>query len=45
MVDAGRRKFLGGAGFAAAGAAVSTIAPKQAKAAPWPRIIAVRWAC
>jgi arsenite oxidase small subunit len=34
MVDAGRRKFLGGAGFAAAGAAVSTIVPKQAKAAP-----------
>ena len=34
MVDAGRRKFLGGAGFAAAGAAVSTIVPNQAKAAP-----------
>lgn len=33
MVDAGRRKFLGGAGFAAAGAAVSTIVPNQAKAA------------
>ena len=34
MVDAGRRKFLGGAGLAAAGAAVSAIAPNQAKAAP-----------
>jgi len=34
MVDAGRRKFLGGAGFAAAGAAVSTIVPTQSKAAP-----------
>jgi arsenite oxidase small subunit len=34
MVDAGRRKFLTGAGFAAAGAAVATVAP--AKAAPAP---------
>ncbi len=34
LVDAGRRKFLGGAGFAAAGAAVSTLVPVQAKAAP-----------
>ena len=34
MIDAGRRKFLGGAGFAAAGAAVSTIVPKEAKATP-----------
>jgi arsenite oxidase small subunit len=34
MVDVGRRKFLGGAGFAAAGAAVSTFSPTQTKAAP-----------
>jgi arsenite oxidase small subunit len=34
MVDAGRRRFLGGAGFAAAGAAVATMVPVQAKAAP-----------
>ena len=34
MIDAGRRKFLGGAGLAAAGAAVSAIAPNQVKAAP-----------
>ena len=34
MVDAGRRKFLGGAGLAAVGAAVSAIAPNEAKAAP-----------
>jgi arsenite oxidase small subunit len=34
MVDVGRRKFLGGAGFAAAGAAASTIVPTQTKAAP-----------
>jgi len=34
MVDAGRRKFLGGAGFAAAGAAVATVIPNPAKAAP-----------
>jgi arsenite oxidase small subunit len=34
MVDAGRRKFLSGAGFAAAGAAVSTVVSNQAKAAP-----------
>ncbi len=34
MVDAGRRKFLGGAGFAAAGVAASTIVPNQSKAAP-----------
>jgi len=33
MVDAGRRRFLGGAGFAAAGAAVATMVPAQAKAA------------
>lgn len=34
MVDAGRRKFLGGAGFAAAGVAVATMVPTNAKAAP-----------
>ncbi|OCK55890.1 arsenate reductase (azurin) small subunit [Bradyrhizobium sp. LMTR 3] len=34
MVDVGRRKFLGGAGLAAAGAAASTIVSTQAKAAP-----------
>jgi arsenite oxidase small subunit len=34
MVDVGRRKFLGGAGLAAAGAAVSTMVTPQAKAAP-----------
>lgn len=34
MVDVGRRKFLGGAGIAAAGVAVSTMVPTQAKAAP-----------
>jgi arsenite oxidase small subunit len=34
MVDVGRRKFLGGAGFAAAGVAASTMLPAQAKAAP-----------
>lgn len=34
MIDAGRRKFLGGAGLAAAGAAVSTMVPQQAKGAP-----------
>lgn len=34
MVDAGRRKFLTGAGFAAAGAAAAVVVPTQAKAAP-----------
>ena len=34
MVDVGRRKFLGGAGLAAAGAAVSTMVTPEAKAAP-----------
>ncbi|MEH2531238.1 arsenite oxidase small subunit [Bradyrhizobium sp. AZCC 1588] len=34
MVDVGRRKFLGGAGLAAAGAAATTIVSTQAKAAP-----------
>ncbi len=36
MVDAGRRKFLSGAGFAAAGAAAATIATPHAEAAPAP---------
>jgi arsenite oxidase small subunit len=34
MVDAGRRKFLAGAGFAAAGAAAATVMTTSAKAAP-----------
>jgi arsenite oxidase small subunit len=34
MVDAGRRKFLSGAGLVAAGAAAAAVAPTQAKAAP-----------
>lgn len=34
MVDVGRRKFMSGAGLAAAGAAVTSISPFQAKAAP-----------
>lgn len=34
MVDVGRRKFLSGAGFAAAGAAVAQISPQEAKATP-----------
>ena len=34
MIDAGRRKFLSGAGLAAASAAVTNIVPSQAKAAP-----------
>ena len=34
MVDAGRRRFLGGAGLAAAGAAAATMVPAQLKAAP-----------
>ena len=33
MVDVGRRKFLGGAGLAAAGAAAATMVPAQVKAA------------
>ena len=36
MVDVGRRKFLTGAGIAAAGAAAATVAMRQAKAAPAP---------
>ncbi|HEY4922195.1 MAG TPA: arsenate reductase (azurin) small subunit [Xanthobacteraceae bacterium] len=34
MIDAGRRKFLSGAGLAAAGAVAAAVAPTQAKAAP-----------
>ena len=34
MVDVGRRKFMSGAGLAAAGVAVTSIAPTTAKAAP-----------
>lgn len=34
LVDAGRRKFLSGAGLAAAGAAATTILPTEANAAP-----------
>ncbi len=34
LVDAGRRRFLSGAGLAAAGAAATTILPVEAEAAP-----------
>jgi arsenite oxidase small subunit len=34
MVDVGRRKFMSGAGLAAAGVAVTSIVPTTAKAAP-----------
>lgn len=34
MVDVGRRKFLTGAGMAAAGAAAAAVVPQQAKAVP-----------
>lgn len=34
LVDAGRRSFLTGAGLATAGAAVASVLPAQAKAAP-----------
>lgn len=34
MVDVGRRRFLSGAGMAAAGAAAASIVPQEAKAAP-----------
>jgi arsenite oxidase small subunit len=34
MVDVGRRKFMSGAGLAAAGVAVTSITPTTAKAAP-----------
>ena len=34
MVDVGRRKFMSGAGLAAAGVAVTSVVPAQAKAAP-----------
>jgi arsenite oxidase small subunit len=36
MVDVGRRRFLAGAGMAAAGAAAATVAPGHATAAPAP---------
>jgi arsenite oxidase small subunit len=36
MVDVGRRRFLSGAGIAAAGAAASTMLPAQSDAAPTP---------
>jgi arsenite oxidase small subunit len=36
MVDAGRRKFLTGAGVVAAGAAASAVAVPDAQAAPAP---------
>ena len=36
MIDVGRRKFLSGAGLAAAGVAASTLPLRQAKAAPPP---------
>ena len=31
MIDSGRRKFLSGAGFAAAGAAAATVVPSSAR--------------
>jgi arsenite oxidase small subunit len=34
MVDAGRRKFLSGAGLAAAGVAAATVVPSRAESAP-----------
>jgi arsenite oxidase small subunit len=34
MVDVGRRKFLSGAGMAAAGAAAASVMPQSVKAAP-----------
>ena len=36
MVDAGRRKFLGGAGLAAAGVAAATVVPSPTESAPAP---------
>ena len=36
MVDAGRRKFLSGAGLAAAGMAAATVVPTPAESAPAP---------
>ena len=38
LVDSGRRRFLSGASFAAAGAVVSAVAPSPAKAAPAARV-------
>ena len=40
LVDAGRRQFLKGAGFAAAGVAVASTLPGEAKAAPGLAIVA-----
>ena len=34
LIDAGRRRFLSGAGIAAAGAAATTILPTETNAAP-----------
>jgi hypothetical protein len=36
MIDAGRRKFLSGAGVAAAGMAAATVVPSPAESAPAP---------
>jgi arsenite oxidase small subunit len=36
MIDSGRRRFLSGASFAAAGAAVATVVPSSAQSAPAP---------
>lgn len=36
MIDAGRRRFLSGAGFAAAGAAAAAVVPSCAEGAPSP---------
>ena len=36
MIDAGRRKFLSGAGYAAAGVAAATVVPSPARSAPAP---------
>jgi arsenite oxidase small subunit len=36
MIDSGRRKFLSGAGFAAAGAAAATVVPSSAQSVPTP---------
>ena len=42
MVDAGRRKFLTGAGFAAAGVAASQLTVTQAQAGPPPPVSTIR---
>ena len=36
MIDAGRRKFLSGAGLAAAGMAAATVVPSPAESVPAP---------